>query len=86
MKNLDDVRGTKAARVILAKNGIDLARADVRVEKGRCSIRGMITVLKGYERQIPDVEQEIFRLVNVLKQKPEIRDVTIEATFRNPST
>jgi hypothetical protein len=86
MKNIEDVRGTKAARNILGKHGIDISQADVRVEGGKCSIRGLLQVMKGYEREVTDVEKTVLHLCSIMKRKPEIRDVILEASFRNAAT
>jgi hypothetical protein len=81
MKDPNDVRGTKAARNILSKKGIDISLADVRVIKGHCEIRGVLGVMAGHE--IEDLETEVEGLIKVLRSKPEIRDVKVEVTYRN---
>ncbi|MEA2554326.1 MAG: hypothetical protein QOJ65_2502 [Fimbriimonadaceae bacterium] len=80
MKDPNDVRGTKAVRNILNKRGIDISRCDIRVFKGHCDIRGILSVVKG--SQITDLQSELPELVKLIRRKPEIRDVNLEVTIR----
>ena len=79
MKDPNDIRGVKAVRNILSKRGIDISRCDIRVFKGHCDIRGMLSVLKGSDI---DLEQELPELLKLMRRKPEIRDVNAEVTIR----
>jgi hypothetical protein len=79
MKDPNDVRGTKAVRNILNKKGIDISRCDIRVFKGHCDIRGVLSVYKGSN---VDLNNELPELIKLIRRKPEIRDVNLEVTIR----
>lgn len=81
MKDPNDVRGTKAVRNILSRRGIDISRADVRVFKGHCDIRGVLSVIKG-AAEIDNLEDEMPEIIKLIRRKPEIRDVNLEVTYR----
>lgn len=80
MKDPNDVRGTKAVRNILNKRGIDISRCDIRVFKGHCDIRGVLTTMKNSD--IVDLNNELPELIKLIRRKPEIRDVNLEVTIR----
>lgn len=80
MKDPNDVRGTKAVRNLLSKRGVDISRCDIRVFKGHCAIRGVLTLFKGSD--IKDLANEMPELVKLIRRKPEIRDVDLEITIR----
>jgi hypothetical protein len=79
-KSHEDVSGTKIARQMFSRRGIDLTRADIRVMHGVCYLRGQVSRLKGVE--IPDLRAELEVIGKILRQKPEIRDVVIDVTYR----
>lgn len=80
MKNQDDVRGLKGVRAMLGKKGIDISMADIRVQRGRCDIRGIIKAQRGFEFE--NLETELMQAAKVLRQKPEIKEVVIEVSYR----
>lgn len=80
MKDPNDVRGLKAVRNLLGKRGIDFSRADVRVVKGRVDIRGMLSVVKGFDVQ--DLEAEVMEVAKMIRRKAEIKEVSIEVIYR----
>lgn len=80
MADPNDVSGTKAARSLLGRRGIDLTYADLRVLHGVCYIRGTVSIVKGSD--VADVKTEIEHCARLLRQKPEIRDVVIDCRYR----
>jgi hypothetical protein len=79
-KDPADVAGTKLARSFLGKRGIDVSRADLRVLHGVLYIRGSIAPVRGFN--ITDIRAEMENQARLLRQKPEIRDVVIDVTYR----
>lgn len=80
MADPNDVSGTKAARSLLGRRGVDLTLCDLRVMHGVCYIRGTVSAVKG--SGILDIKTEIEHCARLLRQKPEIRDVVIDARYR----
>lgn len=80
MADPGDVAGTKAARSMLGRRGIDVGKADVRVMHGVLYIRGQVSAIKG--QGITDIKIELEHTARLLKQKPEIRDVVIDCAYR----
>jgi hypothetical protein len=74
-----DRHAMKAARSVLTRKGIDLTRADVRVQRGVCYIRGYIGVNPGVV--IANLETEMEQAAHVIRQKPDIRSVILEVTY-----
>lgn len=70
----------KMVRSVLARRGIDVTRADVRVQKGLCSIRGFVQAAPG--ARIPNIESEMELVAKILRQKAEIRSVILEITIK----
>jgi len=68
----------KGIRSVLSRNGIDISRLDVRVQGGVAHIRGYVKALPNIV--IPDLEIEMQRLANVIRQKPEVRTVILEVS------
>ncbi|HMS54886.1 MAG TPA: hypothetical protein PKA27_05755 [Fimbriimonadaceae bacterium] len=81
MADNKDVAGTKIVRSIFARRGIDTSRADLRVMHGVAYIRGTVTAIRG--SGVTDVKAECEIIARVLRQKPEIRDVVLDCTFRS---
>lgn len=81
MANEDDVRGTKSARSELARRGIDLTQADIRVMHGVCYIRGAIRGERA--ANIPDLKAEVEKIAKILRTKAEIKDVIIDVIYRS---
>lgn len=81
MADPNDVVATKLARREFNKHLVDVTRADIRVNHGTVFIRGTIQAQRGSHYQ--DVEEECQRIVRILKQRPEIRDVIVDCTYRN---
>ncbi len=68
------------ARSYLGRRGVDLTLADVRVMHGVCYLRGTVSTVKG--SGVHDLKAEVEQAARILKQKPEIRDVVIDCTYR----
>lgn len=77
-----DVFATKLARREFNKHLVDVTMADIRVSHGVVFIRGVISAQR--TAHYSDVEEETQRIVRILKQRPEIRDVALDVTYRRP--
>jgi hypothetical protein len=75
----EDVRGVKQVRSILSRRGIDVSRADVRVQNGVAYIRGFVAPMPS--ANIPDIAIEMEHVAKIIRQKPEIRNVVLEITL-----
>lgn len=80
MADPKDVTGTKMARSMLGRRGIDAATADVRVMHGVCYIRGTVTAIRG--GGVTDLREAMAHCARLLKQRPEIRDVVVDVIYR----
>jgi hypothetical protein len=76
-----DVLATKLTRREFNKHLVDVTQADIRVSHGTVFVRGTIQAQRGSHYH--DVEEECQRIIRILKQRPEIRDVIIDVTYRN---
>lgn len=76
-----DAQALRIVRSELTKRSIDTSRADVRVLKGICHIRGMISAPKS--SGIADLNIEIEHIGRILRQKPGIREVILEVSTVN---
>lgn len=81
MGDPNDVLATKLARREFNKHLVDVTQADIRVTHGTVMVRGNIQAQRGSHYH--DVEEECRRIVRILKQRPEIRDVILDCTYRN---
>ncbi len=81
MADPKDVAGTKAARSFFGRRGIDLTLADIRVMHGVCYLRGTVSAVRGPGAPA-DVKTECEQCARLLKQRPEIRDVVLDCTYR----
>lgn len=59
---------------------LDMTRADIRVTHGVCYIRGSISTIRGGPS---DVRAEVELVARILKTRPGIKDVVIDATMRS---
>lgn len=80
MTDHGDVHALKSVRSMLARRGIDISRADVRVQKGICYIRGFVSAMPS--AHIADINTEMDQVARLLRTKPEIRSVVVEITSR----
>jgi hypothetical protein len=80
MADPSDVYATKLARREFHRHHVDVSLADIRVLHGVVYIRGTI----GAERTAHylDVKEEVERIARLLKQRPEVRDVVLDAMYR----
>ena len=62
-----------------ARRPLDLSQVDIYANHGVVYLRGTIRVMRGHSI---DLRQELSILENVLKQKPQIRDVINELQLR----
>jgi hypothetical protein len=79
MANPADVGASKAARRMFGKKGVDVSQADVRVAHGVCTIRGVISLLKGHDG---DVKTNTLEVANILKRRADVKDVVVDVTYR----
>jgi len=78
MRSEDDIRGSKIARNEFSRRGIDISRADIRLTRGVLHVQGVLGT--GGMRQ-DDFKATMELVLKVLKSKPEIRDVVINAAY-----
>ena len=83
MSDPNDVFVTKIARREFNKHLVDVTQADIRVSHGTVFIRGTIQQQRGSHYH--DVEEETQRIVRILRQRPEVRDVVLDVTYRRLS-
>ena len=81
MADPNDVIATKLTRREFNKHHVDVTQADIRVNHGVVFVRGTVQAQRGSHYH--DVEEECQRIARILKQRPEIRDVVLDATYRN---
>ena len=79
-KDEGDIRATKAARAEMAKRGIDMTLADMRCMHGILHIRGTVRPYRGIH--VADMKSEMEMIARVLRQKSDIRDVSLECLYR----
>lgn len=82
MGDPNDVLATKIARREFNKHLVDVTMADIRVAHGIVYIRGTIQAQR--TAHYADVEEETHKIIRILRQRPEIRDVALDVTFRRP--
>jgi hypothetical protein len=80
MADPNDVRGTKAARSVFGRKGVDVSMADVRVLHGVLHVRGVVRPIKG--NGITDIKKQVEDTVKVLKNKAEIKEVVLDLAYR----
>ena len=76
-----DVFATKLVRREFNKHLVNVTMADIRVAHGTVFIRGVVHAQRGAHYH--DVEEEVKRIVRILRQRPEIRDVVLDCTYKN---
>lgn len=80
MADPNDVSATKVARSMFSRRGIDTSRADLRVMHGVAYLRGTVSAVRG--AGVGDLKAECELIARLLRQKPEIRDVVLDVTYR----
>ncbi|MGE0001320.1 MAG: hypothetical protein AB7F50_09605 [Fimbriimonadaceae bacterium] len=79
MADPNDVRASKQLRSELGKKLIDVSQADVRVMHGVAYIRGVVrTMVDGPT----DLKVALHQVANALRQKGIVKDVVIDAAYR----
>lgn len=74
-----DVEGTKICRKEFIKHHVDVSRCDIRCSHGVVYIRGLIQPEKGAAYE--SVEEETLRIARLLRQRPMVRDVVVDARY-----
>ena len=80
MPKENDVRAMKQVRMILGRRGIDITRADVRVQNGVCHIRGFVSALPTFS--LGNMDTELQQAAQIIRQRPEVTNVIIEVAGR----
>ncbi len=80
MADPNDVAGTKMARSMFGRRGIDVTLADLRVMHGVLYVRGSVSAVKG--SGVENVKTETENLARILRQRAEIRDVVLDCVYR----
>ncbi len=75
----EDLQTMRTVQRELTRRAIDISLCDVHVSHGVCHIRGVLSRMRGHNF---DLQTEMNIIQNVLRQKPGIREVVIEATLR----
>lgn len=76
-----DVQALRHARTEMSKRGIDVSRADIRVNHGICYVRGAVSAMPGANST--NMEEELHHAVRAIRQQPEIREVILEVDLPN---
>lgn len=79
MADPKELEATRLARKEFTKRPLDLSRCDIRVMHGVVYVRGQIGLMRNGEGS---VEEYLEQIKKVLRSKPEIRDVVVDATIR----
>lgn len=79
MSDPKDIEANKIVRREFNKRQLDITLADLRVSHGVVYVRGVIKSLPGTSA---DAKTEVEHIVHLLKLRPEIRDVIIEAQIK----
>lgn len=79
MADPNDVVATKLLRREFTKRQLDISMADLRVSHGVAQIRGVIRLMRGASG---DPHEITYLIARHLRARPEIRDVVVDATFR----
>jgi hypothetical protein len=79
-KTPTDVAATKFARQELGKRGFDVGQCDVRVQHSTLHITGSIRTSP--DAKFTDIKGELERVCQILRQKPGIKDVSLNVSYR----
>jgi len=80
-KTATDVAATKYARAELGKRGFDVSQCDVRVMHSVLHVTGAIR--KGPDAKFSDLKGELEKVGGLLRQKPGIKDVSFNVSYRS---
>lgn len=80
MADPKDVSGTKYARQVFGRRGIDLTLADIRCLHGVVYLRGTVSIVRG--ASVHDLKAECELIAKILKTRPDIRDVVLDCVYR----
>lgn len=79
MAAVNDVRGQKVARAEFARRQVDISRANLFMNHGVLYVRG--EVLPSPDASYGDLQNEMYLIARILRQRPEIREVILETTY-----
>jgi hypothetical protein len=80
MRDHNDVRANKMTRSEFGRRGVDMMLAEVQVIHGIVYLRGIVQRTKSGEYD--DLKVEVAHIARLLRQKPEVRDVVVDVTYR----
>lgn len=80
MADPHDVEATKIARKQFVRHHIDVTQCDIRSSHGVVYVRGVLKAYGG--APYGDLKIETERVARILKQKPGIRDVVLDALYK----
>lgn len=75
-----DVEALKLCRREFIKHRVDISRCDIHVSSGVIYVRGILK--KERFSAFEDLEEETLRILRILRQRPEVRDVVVEVAYR----
>ncbi|KAA0228234.1 MAG: hypothetical protein AKCLJLPJ_01097 [Fimbriimonadales bacterium] len=79
MPRPEDVEASKQVRKEIARRPLDTSLMNVRVSHGVVYLTGTVKSMRGHN---VDAKQEMDMFARVLRQRPGIRDVVLDLTFR----
>ena len=79
MPTREDIQAAKIVRREITRRPIDYSRIDIRVNRGIVHIRGHVAAMRG---QVMDIREEMQMVAKVIRQRPGIRDVILDVTYR----
>ncbi len=79
MADPKELEATRMARKEFTKRPLDISRCDIRVMHGVVYVRGQIGLMRGGEGSVDEYLEQIKK---ILRAKPEIRDVVVDASVR----
>lgn len=79
MPRREDLEVSRLVRKELARRPIDTQLVNVQIYHGVVYLRGTVRAMRGHAM---DLRQEMELISRILKQKPGIRDVVLDLTYR----
>lgn len=74
-----DIEATRIVRRELARRPIDSSLLHIQISHGLVILRGQVRPLRGHQLNI---EEEMQRIAKAIKQRPGIRDVVLDVTYK----
>jgi hypothetical protein len=80
MPRPEDIEMMRTVRREVARRPIDTSLMTIYISHGIVYLRGQVRAMRGHELDLPE---ELKLMAKVMKQRPGIRDVVIEVTYRS---